>query len=449
MRSLFLLAIYAGLLPTFFLAPYAGVLTWVWLGAMNPHRLGWGAAYSMPLVMVAALATMFAWLMSQDSKRFPVTGLSVLVIIFILWNTVTTFTSLSPDHAWYYWERTNKSLLCAIFVMILINTRVRIHALIWVLVISLGWFGVKAGLFTVLTGGQNKALGPADSMIADRNHFALAMCMVLPLIYYLKEHSRHRIVRIGLLCAMALTIVGVLGTHSRGGLIALAITLLFFWLKSNRKFAMAALGLVVLIPAIQFMPEKWVARMETIENAAEDGSFRGRLDAWQVAVGLATERPIFSGGFGATYNAAIFQRHMPSDGITEGARAAHSIYFEILGDHGFIGLSIFLMIVLVGYHNCSQVKRAAKRDPAFAWAGDLAAMIQVAMIAYMIAGAALSMAYYETFYVMLAVVPNLLRLIEHSRAKQPLPARWNVGFSPQPAWSGRMPRFGNSNLRSG
>lgn len=453
MRDLAFLAILSSYMPVFFIAPHVGVLVWVWLGAMNPHQMVWGFASSLPVVMMTSALTMVAWAASNEKKSLPLNAISVLMIIFICWTSITTLVALSPDNAWFYWNRAIKSLIAALVVIALINSKVRIHALIWVLSVSLGWYGVKAGLYTLATGGSGMALGPPDSMIGDRNHFALAMCMTLPLLNYLRENSGYRLVRLGLLAALVLTVIAVLGTQSRGGFVALTITLFFFWLKSNHKVVTAVAGMIFLIPAVAFMPQEWVSRMETIQTAQEDSSFQGRLDAWQFAINVASARPIFSGGFGATYDRSVFTRYAGNTmtAQTTGRRAAHSIYFEVLGDHGFIGLAIFVGLIYATYHQCAVIRRRTARRPDLKWAGDLAGMMQVSLVAYAVAGGLVSMGYYETIYVMIAAIASLRHQVEKAInpqrfAKRPLATAAALPSArdaapqavPGQAWSPRM-----------
>ncbi len=88
----------------------------------------------------------------------------------------------------------------------LLTSRRRIHALLWVMVLSLGFFGVKGGVFTLLHGGAATIWGPPSTMIFDNNHLAVGLLVMLPLMNYLRLHSAHRIVRLGLPAAMVLTL---------------------------------------------------------------------------------------------------------------------------------------------------------------------------------------------------------------------------------------------------
>src|SRR5690606_20423076 len=128
------------------------------------------------------------------------------------------------------------------FALITITTRERLHALIWVIVLSIGFYGAKGGVFTLLSGGGNRVYGPDGSFIADNNHMALAMVMMVPLFRYLQLNSGLKLVRVGLGAAMGLTIVSALGSYSRGAMVALAVTLMALIARTRRRFMIGFLA---------------------------------------------------------------------------------------------------------------------------------------------------------------------------------------------------------------
>src|SRR5690348_11218945 len=214
LRTAFLLLILLGIAVRTVGAPQAGVLGWTWLTLMAPHQLVWGGLATAPVNLVLALITFLSWLFSREPKRLPFNLAMGLWFAFMAYMTFTTVFALSPDLAWSRWDRTIKIMALGILVASIMTNRVRIHALIWVIVLSLGYFGIKGGLFTLITGGGSRVLGPEGVGIGDNNYLALALCMILPLINYLRLQSEWQATRIGAMAAMAITAVAVLGTYS-------------------------------------------------------------------------------------------------------------------------------------------------------------------------------------------------------------------------------------------
>jgi probable O-glycosylation ligase (exosortase A-associated) len=83
---------------------------------------------------------------------------------------------------------------------------------------------------------------------------------------------------------------------------------------------------------------------------------------------------------------------------------AHSIYFEVLGEHGFVGLALFLLLGLMTWRTASSIIGQARGHPEKRWAADLAAMVQVSLVGYAAGGAFLGLAYFDFYYTLIAVV---------------------------------------------
>ncbi|MBV8651493.1 MAG: putative O-glycosylation ligase, exosortase A system-associated, partial [Alphaproteobacteria bacterium] len=217
-------------------------------------------------------------------------------------------------------------------------------------------------------------------------------------------------VRIGLGVAMFLTVIAVIGTYSRGGVISLVVMGSYFWYQSKQKVFIALFAVIVVIVGIKVMPEEWTARMNSIGSAEEDQSFQGRVQAWHFALNVAAARPLVGAGFSGTEQGRIFGQYLDDPTVTHG-RAAHSIYFQVLGDHGYVGLAIYLSLWMAAWMQIRAIRRGARGKPEFAWAYDLTTMLQVSLVAYMVAGAALSMAYYDILWIIFGILTSVRQLV--------------------------------------
>jgi probable O-glycosylation ligase (exosortase A-associated) len=400
MRDIALALFIFGTLPFILKRPYLGLLAWSWLGYMNPNRLCFGFAVNFPWVQLIAIVTLVSLAFSKESKKIPKSAISVFLFLFLMWTGITTFYAAVPDSAWSKWQEFAKVLVMVFVTLMMVNDRERIHRLIWVIVVSLGFYGLKGGLFTVTHGGSSNVLGPPNSFIADNNALALALCMTLPLMRYLQLHSSLRVVRIGMGIAMLFTGIAVLGTYSRGGLIGLAIVAGALFLKSRRRLAVVLVAVAVGLVAYHFMPPEWAARMDTLHQAKETSSGESRIQSWKFAANVAIHHPLVGGGFDDYLSAPLWDAFAP-DGAEQ--RAVHSIYFRVLGEQGFPGLVLFLALMFASWRNCSRVRKNARDLPDQKWAYDLASMLQVALIAFMAAGAFLPMTYFDLSYQLMAV----------------------------------------------
>ena len=397
MRSILVTLLIFGSLPLIVVKPHVGVLVWSWIGYMNPHRLTWGFAYDFSFAMVVGLVTIAAWLFSREPKTLPWHPLVLLLAAFAAWVSFTTLFAAYPDHAQWKWDRTIKILLFNGFVTLgLITTRQRLDALIWVIVLSLGFFALKGAVFTVLTGGVYRLQGPAGSFIADNNSFGMALLMTMPLVRYLQLTAQSRWMRLGLLALLVCFLVAVLGTYSRGAMVGLAVTALALLVKSRHRMRLALVAGLALAAAVQFMPEHWHARIASIFAYEEDASAQARIASWRYALEVAREHPVVGGGF------EVFRGNQAA--TPAGYRSAHSIYFEMLGEHGWVGLGLFLALGFGAYRTARSVIRRASEDQELSWAADLASMVQVSIAAYAIAGLFLNLATFDLYYHLIAIV---------------------------------------------
>jgi len=394
--------------------PQVGILMWFWLSLMNPHRLAWGYAQDLRVAVVVGTATVIGWLFSREAKRPPNLAIVYALAALTLWVTVAAFFAIKPDISIPKWEQIIKILAMTFVTMCIVQSRERIHQLVWVITVSLGFYGIKGGIFSILTGGSYRVYGPPDSFIGDNNTLALAEIMILPLLQYLRTNTENRWVRLGLMGAMPLTIISILGSYSRGALLGLCATLLTLWIKSRHRVVTGVITLGVLMAALFWLPEGWFDRMGTIETYQEDPSAQGRFEAWTFAFKLALDHPLTGGGQLIGDDAALFFHYVPSAGE---ARAAHSIYFEVLGETGFVGLAIFLLLLVTSFTTARRIVRQTTGRQDLAWARSLAAMIQASIVGYSVAGAFLSLGFYDLYYALVAVIAVTQLVVKRELAK--------------------------------
>lgn len=415
MRDLFVSGVVFGSLPLILWRPWIGVIMWCWLSYMNPHKQAWGFATTMPFAMMVALATLVGMLFMREPKRFPWTRETVVMVLFLFWMFVTTNTALFPELAWPQLEKVAKILLMTFVTLILINSREKLRAMIWIIALSIGYYGVKGGIFTLATGGAHRVWGPTGTFIGGNNEIALALVMTIPLMRYLQLQSRHMIVRHGLTAVMLLSTVAAIGTQSRGALIAIAAMAAFLWLKSRGKLLTGVLIVAAVGAIVAVMPESWHERMRTIKTYEEDASAMGRIQAWRMAWNLALDRPLVGGGY-ETFQWPAFVVYAPEAPV----RDVHSIYFEVLGEHGFVGLALFLALYGFAWMKARKIVRLAKGQAELKSYSDLARMTQVSLAGYAAGGAFLGLAYFDLPYHLVSALVISAILLERELAK-PLP----------------------------
>lgn len=414
MRDVFILLAVFGTIPMIFLRPHVGILAWCWVSYMNPHRLTWGFAYEFPVALLIGIATLLAWVLSKEPKKLQINAVSGLLLAFVFWMSFANLFAMVPDLAFEKWSQSIKILLMTVVTMILMGTRERLHALVWVIVLSLGFFGVKGGVFTILGGASSRVWGPPRSFISDNNALAMALIMALPLVRYLQLHSQSVIVRMGLLFGVMPTMMfSIIGSHSRGAFLGSAAMILFMIWKSRQRIIFGALVAVLIAVGAMFVPQKWIDRMQTIETYEQDTSALGRLEVWSFGLQLALERPLVGGGFRVSYDDNIYLSYIP-DALKGHSKNFHSVYFEILGELGFVGLFIYLSLMIAAWRSGSRIIAVTRGRPELSWANDLARMTQVSLVGFATAGAFQNLAFFDFYFHLIALLFLAKCIVEKS-----------------------------------
>ena len=395
------------LIPLGLFHPWMGIMNWAFISLASPHRQAWGFIYDAPLAMLTAAATLLGLLISKDPKRLVLKGPIIWMAIFTVWMLITYPFSLDQ------YSGENSELLTKVMKIMFMNlvavavlsTRKQVDVLIAVCAMSLGIYGVKGGIFTLSTGGSFRVQG-LGGFLGGNNEMALALIMVVPLLYYLRSIMQNRWYRMGFAVAIFLTCLAAIGSQSRGALLAIiAMGAAFMYRSQTRWRALLPFLAIVLFVAL-FMPESWWFRMDTISTYEEDASAMGRINAWHLAWNVATHN-FFGGGFYLETN-EIFARYAPDP---TDIHVAHSIFFQVLGQHGFVGLFLFLGMWISTWRTSRWI---SKNSPS---PNDqmLARMIEVSLFGFAAGGAFLNLAYFDgPYYLMIALVVLRYKLLDNS-----------------------------------
>jgi probable O-glycosylation ligase (exosortase A-associated) len=431
MRGLVFFLAFVACLPFIFVSPFTGVLAWYVFSLGNFHTLIWGGPFaSLNYAYVIAIVTCLAWLFSRtEPKQLPLTPLVILTLSFSVWITFTSLFALGPaDDVWNKWITVQKILFMCLVGYALTTTRERLNQLIWAVVLTIGLWGVKGALLSILHGG-GEIHGPDGGMLADNNDFGLGLLVMLPLIFYQRQLATSRHVRHGLLLMGFLVTLAVFFTYSRGALVGVCAMGVVFWLRSRAKFATALLIAALAFSVYNVAPEKWFARMGTIETYQDDSSAMSRLNLWRISLRIAELHPINGGGFRVTFAPNVTNNMLRGTDLARltKPRAAHSIYFDALSEHGWVGLFLFLMILGYSWVNCAWLTRHSRNRPDLAWANMLGRMGQPMLVGYATAGAFASQAYLDEYWCIIFIFDAARRLL----AKEIAPAGAFAGAGSQ------------------
>jgi probable O-glycosylation ligase (exosortase A-associated) len=391
---------------------FASLLMWAWVGLIAIQHYSYGLLDGFQYGTIFAGLTVVLTLMKRDTDPIEPTinGLGILLIAFGLHAVVSSLLAY-PNLA-RMWEITinlNKNILFALMVPILVTTRERLQALILMICLAIPYHGMMVGLKFLASGGSHNSLG--NGKFVDRNDLAVLITMCVPLLWYMATYAKHHLARLVAYGALLLNVLGIISTQSRGGFLALLAAAIYFALRSSRKIASISVILLAGIVGLALAPDSWFDRMQSIQTADDDGSFMGRVTAWKRSSAIALDHPIFGGGIRSVQSAELMEKHRFSPGLLGWvdtpsptyAAAAHSIYFEVMGDVGFVGLALFLMIMLFPFFCDLRIRSQVRQlGPPAEWARDLSMALCCGMFAFLVGGASISAAYFEIGYYFVA-----------------------------------------------
>jgi probable O-glycosylation ligase (exosortase A-associated) len=411
MSGIALTLIVLGLLPVVIRRPVYGAYLWAWLGMMNPHKLVYGFARGLPFAQISAVATLIGFFLRRDERKpFPWSAITVLQIGLLLWMTVTSAFALNTfDNVFERWTFVLKIQLMLFVTYMLVRGKQSIEILIWVITMSICFYGIKGGAYTLATGGSGRVWGPPGGMLQGNNELAVALTMLVPLLAYLYQSvGPRRWAKAGIALSIMLCAFSILGSQSRGALLALLAMAFFLGIKGKHPVRNSLMLLVLVAVAIAFMPESWNQRMDTIQTYKADGSAMSRIYTWATLWNAAVDRPLIGAGFRAD-SLIVFQRYAPTGGDWEPfvgtVWVAHSIYFQLLGEHGFPGLAMFVGMIAATWWRAGRLRRLTRDDPEFgSWVPLLMPMVQVSLVGYAAGGAFLSIGYLDVPYYIMGLV---------------------------------------------
>lgn len=414
MRDIALIITFFSLLVLTFRSPFLALLVYYWISFMNPHRLTWGIAYNFPFAYIAALVAFISIVYHYKELRLPVIQETFMFMFFWLFLTITTIFSFYPEDAWGYWITVSKIFLMTLLTMLVITTPKKLLYFLISIIAFVGFYGVKGGIFTLMMGGKYRIFGPPDSYIADANALGVALVMIVPLCFYVRKLVNNKWINRSIAVIGIFSLLSALVTYSRGALLGVLVMVFFMFLKSKYKFRTAVFTLILAVVIIPFLPNQWFERMDTIKTYRADASAGSRIWSWKFSYNLAKNN-LLGGGFLCFQEEQYYQYVKEPDWTDQNytfedqifyhlaaGDTAHSIYFQIMVEHGFIGLTIFLLLIFSTLYSLSRLEKYAKSLKEAKWIVFYSKGFFVSIISFLVSGAFLSMAYFDLFWAIFA-----------------------------------------------
>lgn len=429
MRDLALVGFLAVLLAMGLRRPFLFVLAYIYVDTVSPQRLSYFLLNSIPLSMIVAALAMGGWLIADRKDNLRPTVRQGLMLLLILYAGITTRSADFPVDALEKWDWAWKAVAFAIFLPLTLRSKLRIEAVVLFLTLSAATIIIVGGIKTVLSGGgygQLNLLVDNNSGLYEGSTISTIAIGLIPLILWLARFGtifppdwRTKAFAAGLVFSCLLIPIG---TETRTGLVCIAVLAVLMLRDVKRRFLYMGVIAFLGLAAIPFLPSSFTDRMQTIQGYQGDESASTRIAVWNWTLGFVQERP-FGGGFGAyrqnrlqvtVTNAQVSGdvAVVSAETVADQGRAWHSAYFEMLGEQGWPGLALFLLLHLAGLIRMERLRRRYRRATGDdAWIAPLATALQHFQIVYLVGAVFIAIAFQPFVFMVLAVEIGLDRLV--------------------------------------
>ncbi|HEV3439362.1 MAG TPA: O-antigen ligase family protein, partial [Gemmata sp.] len=396
MKQMIFLALtsFLGIAGSFTISPLWGIAVYYMFAVLRPQFIwDWVEAMGVMLQDVqwsfsVAVSTLIATVLWRVGLLFPLgairdpwyghpryTRSHYLFFGFVVWISITYLTAVKQQVAEQPFVEYVK-----IFVMFICATQVlrRISDLWVIYYVVLGsavYAAYEINFFYFFDGVM--LLNQRGYGGLDNNGAALIVAMAVPMAYFAWEANRYWI-RWGFLLVIPILVHALMLSFSRGGMVALGVTAIPVWFRTRHKWLLTSvylcLGAFVLATAGKELQERFFS----ISKNDADESAQSRLTTWKIAVQMANERPFF--GFGIR-NSNLFTFQYGAD--IEG-RSIHSQYLQTAADSGWVGLGLYLSVLLSTFLGLWSVRQFLRkyRDPETLAVKSMAAGLECALFLF-------------------------------------------------------------------
>jgi probable O-glycosylation ligase (exosortase A-associated) len=401
-RDLAFIAFIEGLIALGLKRPFLFILLYAYVDIVAPQRLSYFLLGNLQISLITAGLAVAAWFFADDKRHFAITGRQWLMLALLGYAGLTTLHADLPDEALLKWEWAWKALAFAIFLPLTLRTKLRVEAFLLFMTLSAAAIIIVGGIKTALSGGGYGALNLMVSNNSGLYEGSIISTFAIALIPVILWFARHGTIfpsdwRVKLFCA-ALVFACLLipiGTEARTGLVCIAVLAILMLRDARRRILFIAGAGLLALAAVPFLPQSFTTRMETIQGYQADQSANTRLAVWAWTLEYVQTRP-FGGGFEAYRQNRINVQTVDERAVGEvnlvstrseadEGRAWHSAYFEMLGEQGWPGLFLFLLIHGIGLARMELLRRRYRgREGDMAWVAPLATALQHFQLVYLV-----------------------------------------------------------------
>ena len=392
--------------------PFYALLFFIGNAYFRPEDWVWNDyVASLRLSLISGAYLVLASLYSR--QRFVWNSRIALLWLFLFHTLLSTLGSEHFVHSWGYWTDFLKTIIITYLIVVLVDDFSKFRLVLIVMSLALGAEQARQGWLYLLTspGWENSN---HVAFLGDNNGVTVGMLMLVPIIGLLGQTTKNKWTKGCFLLLFIGCLYRALSTYSRGGFLAAVAMGGFWWLRTQHKVRGVIAVAVLVAVIVPMLPEAFWIRVRTIETYEEnqDASALGRLHFWAVAVKMANANPLLGVGY-TGFNPA-YDKYDFSAGTYGTKKSVHSSILGVLAELGYLGATLYVVILIGAFRCCGRVRRMALKHPAFADLGKSAISLQASLFAFVVGGSFVIFQYNEMLWHIIGLTIALERLaVQH------------------------------------
>lgn len=436
--------------------PFLWVLAYVYIDILAPQKISWMLLTHLPISLIAFTLAFAGWAYMDSKAGSRLSFRQGLIALLLVYCGLTTLSADLPEFAAEKWSWVWKALVFAVFLPLTLRTRLRMEALTLVMVLSVASIIIPAGIKTLASGGGYGSLHLLvndNTGLYEGSILSTVAIALIPLALWLAREGTifppdWRVKAFAWALAFAAVLIPI-GTEARTGLVCAAVLVMLSLRDMKHRFlTMGLLGAASLL-AVPFLPASFTERMETIGEHRADQSASTRLAVWEWTLDYVETHP-FGGGFEAyrqnrlsidvvETSASGNTTAVETERLEDKGRAYHSTYFEMLGEQGWPGLAIWLLLHVLGVWQMERLVRRYRPsslvDPpetlaphSLGWVAPFARALQHSQIVYLVGSVFVGIAFQPFCYMVVALQCGLWTLVRRKEQATQAPRRQSARF---------------------
>lgn len=376
----------------------------------------------LSLVRPALLATVLSvglYLLQQSGQRrlgLLSSPTTVCLVGLLVWGGLSVPFALNQGVAFQFWIALATTVCMA---LVIAGSVRRLHDLER---LCLVYFAV-AVVYTLVVlsrfqlGAESWRLGRL--YYYDANDLATFIVSAMPLGLHVVLTQRRLLVRAVAGVGLAVLLVGLIRSGSRGGFLAFLAVAAFMLLGFTAIRARTRLAGVVVMLGIIFgtASDRYWTQMQTLLNPDQDynlTSDEGRMRIWKRGFGYMVDHAVVGIGgqnFPVAEGTISPQARLQERGLPVRWGAAHNSFVQAGAELGIPGFLLFLGLFGTAFASLRRIMRRAQRaSPPQRDVSRLAQSLTAALVGFVVGAFFLSLAYADLLYTLIAMTIGLAKV---------------------------------------